>query len=126
MNEYVEIKNRLRIMRKNAWVDDFPGAATVCDDQGRIIEMNAKAVEDFAADGGEKLIGRNVLDCHPEPARTKLKDLMDNRKTNIYTVEKGGVRKLIYQVPWYQDGQFAGLVELSLEIPRDLPHRKRD
>lgn len=113
-------------MTRHEWVDSFSGAVTVCDDQGRIVEMNTKAVEGFAADGGEKLIGRNVLDCHPEPARTKLKDLMDNRKTNVYTVEKGGVKKLIYQAPWFRGGGYAGFIELSLEVPKDIPNFKRD
>jgi len=29
---------------------------------------------------------------------------------------------LIYQSPWYQNGEFAGLVEISLEIPEQMPH----
>jgi transcriptional regulator with PAS, ATPase and Fis domain len=113
-------------MGQPSWVDDFPAAVTVCDVQGKIIQLNAKALETFAADGGANLIGTSVLDCHPEPARTKLKDIMDNRTTNVYTIEKRGVRKLIYQAPWFEDGRYAGHVELSFEIPWDLPHHKRD
>ena len=113
-------------MSQNEWVDEFPAAVTVCDVEGKIIMMNSRAVETFAADGGAKLIGTNVLDCHPEPARTKLREIMDNRTTNVYTIEKRGVKKLIYQAPWFRDGQFAGVVELSFEIPLDLPHMKRD
>jgi len=41
---------------------------------------------------------------------------------NIYTIEKNGVKKLIYQSPWYQNGKYAGFVELSLEIPFEMPH----
>jgi hypothetical protein len=29
---------------------------------------------------------------------------------------------LIYQTPWYQDGTYAGLVELELPLPPDMPH----
>ena len=47
---------------------------------------------------------------------------MRTRQPNIYTIEKKGIKKLIYQAPWFQDGQLAGLVELSLEIPFDMPH----
>ena len=32
------------------------------------------------------------------------------------------MRKLIYQSPWYRDGAYAGFVELSLEIPAEMPH----
>jgi ribosomal protein S6 len=72
------------------------------------------------------LIGANILDCHPEPARTKLKGLLESGRANIYTIEKKGVKKLIYQAPWYKDGEYAGIVELSLEIPWDMPHFVRD
>jgi hypothetical protein len=37
-------------------------------------------------------------------------------------IEKRGKRKMIYQTPWYDaNGQYAGFVELSLEIPREMP-----
>ena len=39
-----------------------------------------------------------------------------------YDVFKNGVKKLIYQTPWMKDGKPAGLVEISLEIPFDMPH----
>jgi hypothetical protein len=41
---------------------------------------------------------------------------------NIYTIEKNGVRKLIYQSPWFSNGSYAGFVELALEIPWEMPH----
>jgi hypothetical protein len=40
----------------------------------------------------------------------------------VYTVEKNGKRKFIYQTPWYQDEQYGGFVELILEIPEKMPH----
>lgn len=113
-------------MSDHAWVREFPGAVTVCDTEGRIVEMNRRSRETFAADGGDKLLGTNVLDCHPEPSRTKLAGLMSERRTNVYTVQKNGKKKLIYQAPWFRDGVYAGFVELSLEIPQDLPHFNRD
>ena len=113
-------------MSENAWVEEFPGAVTVCDTEGRIVEMNGRSLEVFAADGGAKLIGTDVLDCHPEPSRTKLKKMMDERRTNVYTIQKNGKKKLIYQAPWFKDGIYAGFVELSLEIPSDMPHFNRD
>ena len=108
------------------WVEEFPGAVTVCDTEGRIIGMNGRSREAFAADGGAGLIGANVFDCHPEPSRSKLAGLMAERKTNVYTIQKDGRKKLIYQAPWYKHGVFAGFVELSFEIPPALPHFDRD
>jgi PAS domain-containing protein len=109
-------------MSEQAWVRGFPGAVTVCDAAGVILEMNDRAAEAFAADGGRELIGRNVLDCHPEPSRGKLAALLETRRTNVYTIEKAGVKKLIFQAPWYREGAYAGIVELSLEIPFEVPH----
>jgi transcriptional regulator with PAS, ATPase and Fis domain len=100
------------------WTQGFPAAITVCDRAGIILEMNDKAKSTFSGD----MVGKNVLACHPEPARSKLAELLATGKSNVYTIEKKGRKKLIYQSPWYKDGQFAGLVELSLELPADLPH----
>jgi hypothetical protein len=36
------------------------------------------------------------------------------------------VRKLIHQIPWYKDGVFSGVVELSFVLPETLPHFVRD
>ncbi len=113
-------------MTQPAWVQEFPISVTVTDREGKILEMNAKAAKTFEKDGGEKLVGTNVLDCHPEPARAKLQDIMDKRKTNVYTIEKSGIKKLIYQAPWYKEGVYAGIVELAVEIPFEMPHFVRD
>jgi PAS domain-containing protein len=113
-------------MCDSSWVAGFPGAITVCDPQGVILEMNQRSVNSFASEGGEQLIGTNVLDCHPEPARSKLVTLLAAGQRNVYTIEKHGIRKLIYQTPWYKDGHYAGFVELSLEIPAVMPHFIRE
>ena len=52
-----------------------------------LLEMNDRAAEVFAADGGRQLIGRNILDCHPEPARTKTQDLLKSGDTVQVQVE---------------------------------------
>ena len=108
------------------WVKEFPAAITVSDADGVILEMNDVSAEHLAKDGGRKLIGKNMLDCHPEPARGKAERLLGKKQVNIYTIEKNGVKKLIYQSPWYIKGKFAGFVELSLEIPFEMPHFIRD
>ncbi len=112
-------------MKHHRWVREFPGAVTVCDREGMIIEMNDRAIATFYEDGWEKLLGTNILDCHAEPARTQLIQMMKERKGNIYTIEKKGKKKLIYQTPWFSDGEYCGLIELSLEIPQEIPHFAR-
>lgn len=109
-------------MNENDWMKEFPGAITVCDQQGVLLAMNDKAAATFEKDGGRTLIGKNMLDCHPEPARAKTEALLASHQRNVYTIEKNGVKKLIFQSPWYRNGEYAGLVELSLEIPFEMPH----
>ncbi len=104
------------------WAREIPGGVTICDSTGIILYMNDKSAAIFADDGGRDLIGRNLMDCHSEESRRKLAEIMRTRQPNVYTIEKKGIKKLIYQTPWFQDGEFAGLVEISLEIPFDMPH----
>ena len=113
-------------MMEHAWVKEFPGAITVCDPEGVILEMNGRAIKSFQSQGGEKLIGTNLLDCHPEAAREKLKGLMERQEANVYTIEKKGRRRLVYQTPWHQDGKYAGFVEMILTIPAEVPHFIRE
>jgi hypothetical protein len=108
------------------WVKELQGDVTACDKDGMIVSMNDGAVRTFSERGGEKLMGTSIFDCHPEPCRSKLKALMESRKKNIYTIQKNGLRKLIFQAPWYRDGEYAGYVEIDLEIPREMPHFNRD
>lgn len=108
------------------WTEHFPAAITICDDRGTITSMNEAAATTFQADGGKDLIGKNVLDCHPEPSRTQLQGLLSAAGTNVYTIEKAGKRKLIYQAPWFRDGIAAGLVEISIPLPDVLPHFVRE
>ena len=104
------------------WIKEFSGAITVCDEQGVILYMNDKACETFKNDGGRDLIGKNLLDCHPEPSRSKLAGMLKNQTSNVYSIEKNNVKKIIYQTPWFENGAYKGFVEFSLEIPLKMPH----
>jgi hypothetical protein len=104
------------------WEKEIGAAVTVCDPDGIILYMNDLSILTFEKSGGKNLIGKNLLDCHPEPARSKLADLLVTPRLNAYTIEKNGRKKLIYQTPWYTDGNFSGLVEISLPLPEELPH----
>ena len=109
-------------MNEPDWISEFPAAITVCDEQGLLVAMNDRAAAGLEEDGGRALIGKSILDCHPEPARMKTERMLKKQEKNVYTIEKNGIKKLIFQSPWYRQGRFAGLVELSLEIPAEMPH----
>lgn len=109
-----------------SWIEEFPAAITVCDKDGTILDMNAKSARTYEKDGGRTLIGKNMMDCHPDRARDKVIRLLQTGQKNVYTIEKNGIKKLIYQSPWFKDGMYAGFVEMSFEIPFDLQHFIRD
>lgn len=99
------------------WMENFCGAITVCDKNGIILYMNQKAIKTFEKYGGYQLIGTDLSDCHPEPAKTKLQEMLRDETSNVYTIEKNGVRKLIHQTPWYKNNEYCGFIELSIELP---------
>ena len=107
------------------WIQEYPAAITVCDTHGLILEMNDKAALTFEDEGGANLVGTNLMDCHNTTSQTRIKELLATGSKNVYTIEKQGKRKLIYQSPWFENGVCMGLVELSLEIPPDMPHFMR-
>lgn len=111
---------------KHSWSDEFPGSIIVCDAQGMILEMNARAIDSYADDGGAALIGTDVFACHPEPSRSQLREMMRMQTQNVYTVHKKGRTKLVCQSPWYKDGEFAGFVEIVVELAGAIPHIDRD
>lgn len=102
------------------------GAITVCDREGIVVYMNDASIKMFAkyAEGG--LVGKSLLFCHSPQSRVILQNMLDNPVSNTYTIEKNGIKKMIHQTPWMQDGQFKGVVEMSFEIPVELPHHNRD
>jgi hypothetical protein len=108
-------------MTDHEWIKEFPATIIVCDPDGIILAMNDRAARHYEKDGGYALIGRNLLDCHPEPARGKVEAMLAAHEKNIYTIEKAGVKKFVHQSPWYQQGQYAGFVELVFEIPWEMP-----
>ncbi len=107
---------------KHMWIKSFSAAIIVCDKKGLILEMNDKAIESFSNEGGKKLIGTNLLECHPEPARTRLAGMLNSQEQNVYTVEKNGIKSFICQSPWYDKGVYSGFVEISFTVPAEIPH----
>ena len=102
------------------WSEEMPVGITVCDAEGIILSMNERAALIFKKSGGRGLIGRNLLACHPEDAKKKILDLLDKKQPNAYTVEKNGIKSMLYQSPWYENGQFMGFVEFIFTLPEQI------
>ena len=113
-------------MEKHDWYKVFPGAITVTDKDGSIIEMNDASADMFKGDGGYAIMGRNAITCHPEPTQTKVRKIYETQSQNVYSITKNDKKTLVYQTPYFIDGEFGGIVEICLDLPEEIPHFNRD
>lgn len=101
-------------------------AVTVCDTECVIVYQNEKSV---AVNGD--MLGRCMLSCHNDRSRGIINRILSEGTPNSYTISKKGQRKLIHQTPWYKDAAYgsgktiAGIIELSIVIPEQMPHYDR-
>ena len=93
-------------MENYEWAKAMNCAVTVCDAEGTIIYMNLYA-------------------CHSERSKEIIRHLLETGGSNAYTIEKQGVHKVIYQTAWKKNGKVAGIVEISMITPADMPHYVR-
>ena len=100
--------------------DSVAVSMTVCDLEGKVVYQNKRAVEAL----GEAR-GHSLQEGHQPASWQMIQQMLSEGKTNAYTIEKRGVRKLIYQTPWYEEGKVAGLVEYSIVLPENMPHKVR-
>ena len=107
------------------WSKDIDCAITVCDNEGTVLYMNERSSATFNKDG-ETMIGKSMIPCHSEKSQEKIREMLANNTNNCYTIEKNGKKKLIFQTPWRENNKVKGLVEISIVLPNDMPHYKRD
>jgi transcriptional regulator with PAS, ATPase and Fis domain len=107
------------------WFEHLPCSITVVDRSYKILYMNAKSADVNRESGGKSLIGKNLMDCHPPEAQAKLKQVMTAGKPHVYTTERRGVRKMVYQGKWKKSGRVGGLVELYFELPKVVENHVR-
>lgn len=107
------------------WAADCNCAITVCDRDCNIIYMNRRSRDTFA-EGTDRLIGTSLRACHSPASLAIIDRLLAEGGTHAYTIEKHGIRKMIYQTAWRMpDGSVGGLAELSMVIDACLPHYVR-
>ena len=105
------------------WLDQIKVIISNCDEKGNTTFMNQRGSEIFAGSGGYHLIGKSMVNCHPEGAvREKFVNLLKSQKFNCYTIERKGKKMLVYQTPLFKDGVFVGYNEMILPIPETMPH----
>lgn len=109
-------------MEQETWTKNIPIAITVADRDGKICFMNDKSISTFNNSGGDKLIGSDLSDCHSDSSNIKIQNIIDSNTPNCYTIDKNGKKKLIYQAPIFDNNIYAGIVEISIELPENMPH----
>ena len=106
------------------YFNELDCAVTVCDMHGTVVYANEKAKQTFEKYG--ELIGKNLKDCHSPKSWEMILQMLQTRGSNIYTIEKNGQKKMVYQTTWLENGETKGLIEFSMAIPFDMPHFKRE
>jgi len=95
-------------------------AVTVCDRKGDVVYQNDDSVKVNGT-----AMGRNLQNCHNPASWEQITEMLRNGSSNAYTIEKRGVRKLIFQTPWFDRGEVNGLLEFSIVLPDNMPHKVR-
>ena len=104
-----------------SWSEEVPVGIVVCNAEGIVEWMNDRAARIFKVSGGMDLVGSNLMDCHPERAQGKVRQLFEKKEPYCYTVETNGTTAMLYQAPRYVDGVFKGFVEFIYTLPADIP-----
>ena len=100
-----------------AVLDADRAAVVLCTLDHTIVYMNKTACERYAKWGGEKLVGRSVLDCHNERSREMIVKVLDwfakSKDNNIvYTFKNAKENKDVYMVALRDnDGELIGYYE---------------
>lgn len=107
----------MKIPTEYDWSEELDCAVTLCDREGTVLYQNTRS---RTVNGDVR--GRSLIPCHNDRSRAIIARMLAEGGTNVYTIEKRGVHKLIYQTVWRHEGEVCGLVEFSLEIPAEMPH----
>lgn len=92
-------------------------AVVICNLQHEIIYMNPAAVQRYAKRGGEQLIGRSLLDCHPPAANQRIEQVVawfaaSPQHNLVYTYRNEQENKDVYMVALRDEaGQLIGYYE---------------
>ena len=97
-------------------VDQDRASVVICNLKHEIIYMNPAAVTSYAKRGGDKLIGRSLLDCHNPESRDKIQQVVDwfaaDESHNIvYTFHNEKQNKDVYMVALRDEGKLIGYYE---------------
>lgn len=75
----------------------------ICDSRHTILYMNSAAIKRYAGFGGEKLIGKNLMNCHNPQSKARIEQVLswfgeDSSHNRIYTSYNEKENKDVYMV----------------------------
>ena len=90
-------------------IDQDRCAVVICNLEHEIIYMNPTAISNYSKRGGDKLIGRSIMDCHNAESQEKMKKVIEwfdaSPEHNIvYTFYNEKQNKDVYMVA-LRDGE---------------------
>ena len=106
-------------------IDQDTEPVVICNLCHEIVYMNPAAIEHYSDEGGEKLIGLVIFDCHSHASAEKIdrvvKWFTDSRENNImHTSYNGKKDKDFYMVALRdEDGNLIGYYEKQASRVRD-------
>ena len=91
-------------------------AVVICNLQHEIIYMNPAAVTNYAKWGGDKLVGKSLLDCHNQESVESIKKVVewfaaDESHNIVYTFHNEKQNKDVYMVALRDNGRLIGYYE---------------
>ena len=91
-------------------------AVVICNLQHEIIYMNPAAVTNYAKWGGDRLIGKSLLDCHNHESVDRIKKVVewfaaDESHNIVYTFHNEKQNKDVYMVALRDNGRLIGYYE---------------
>lgn len=108
-------------MDVTAMINNLKVAMVASDADFNIIYVNKRGEEIFKQLlNAEDLVGKNMAGCHKPETMEKLKGLYQayrEKKLNLdyYTMDIPGGKLTIVNVPFYEAGEFSGVVEYIFE-----------
>ena len=58
-------------------IDQDRCAVVICNLEHEIIYMNPAAIKNYEKRGGEKLVGRNIMNCHNPESQKRMKEVVE-------------------------------------------------
>lgn len=58
-------------------IDQDRCAVVICNLEHEITYMNPAAIKNYEKRGGEKLVGRNIMNCHNPESQKRMKEVVD-------------------------------------------------